>query len=174
VYRPDSAPKDPKSDKYRKYAFPAGRASVRDVHPRNRNAITDPAVPLWITEGVKKADALTSRGLCAVALSGVWNWRSNLGALGDWEDVMLKGRDVIVCYDSDARGNRQVGRAMGRLGRWLKSKGTARVAYVIPPGWNGVQYKGVDDFFAAGGMLEWLWPAGSERRASRPGRRAAR
>jgi hypothetical protein len=39
------------------------------------------------TEVLKKADSLTSRGLCIVALTGVFNWRAHLGTLGDWEDV---------------------------------------------------------------------------------------
>jgi phage/plasmid-associated DNA primase len=160
-YRPDNPPKDPKTGKVRKYAAPAGRASVLDVHPRHRNAIIDPTIPLWITEGIKKADSLTSRGCCAVALSGVWNWRSHLGTLGDWEDVQLRGRHVIICYDADARENPQIGRAMHRLGKWLKSKGAARVTYIIPPGVNGSQPKGVDDFFAAGGSYEWLCQAGA-------------
>ena len=46
-----------------------------DCPPRCRPGLADPAVPLWITEGQKKADALASRGLCAIALLGVWNWR---------------------------------------------------------------------------------------------------
>ena len=160
-YRPDNPVKDTKTGKLRKYAVPAGRASVIDVHPRHRNAIIDPAIPLWITEGIKKADSLTSLGCCAVALSGVWNWRSNLGTLGDWEDIMLRGRHVIICYDGDARGNPHIGRAMDRLGRWLRSKGTARVTYVIPPGVDGQFYKGVDDFFHAGGTVDWLWQGGA-------------
>jgi len=160
-YRPDNPVKDTKTGKIRKYAVPAGRASVVDVHPRHRNAIIDPTVPLWITEGVKKADSLTSHGCCAVALSGVWNWRSNLGTLGDWEDIMLRGRWVLICYDGDARDNPHIGRAMDRLGRWLKSKGAAKVSYVIPPGVNGQFYKGVDDFFHAGGTIDWLWQGGA-------------
>ncbi len=161
-YRPDSAPKDPRG-KLRKYAAQAGRASVADVHPLNRDRIIIPTVPLWITEGVKKADSLTTLGLCTVALSGVWNWRSTLGTLGDWEDIPLKGRHVIICYDSDVRGNKSVGRAMERLGKWLKSKGAARVTYVIPPGLNGVMHKGVDDFLAAGGTLDQLWAGASDK-----------
>ena len=160
-YRPDNPVKDTKTGKLRKYAVPAGRASVVDVHPRHRNAIIDPTVPLWITEGVKQADSLTSHGCCAVALPGVWNWRSNLGSLGDWEDVMLRGRWVIICYDGDARDNPHIGRAMDRLGRWLKSKGAAKVNYVIPPGVGGQFCKGVDDFFHAGGTIDWLWQGGA-------------
>jgi putative DNA primase/helicase len=161
-YRPDSAPREPRTGKLRKYAAQAGRSSVADVHPLNHGRIIDPSVPLWLTEGVKKADALTTQGLCAVALSGVWNWRSTLGTLGDWEDIPLKGRDVAICYDADIRGNKSVGRAMERLGRWLKSKGAGRVLYVIPPGVNGIIHKGVDDFFAAGGTLELLWTGASD------------
>ena len=34
----------------------------------------DPHVPLWITEGCKKADALVSHGACALDIGGVWSW----------------------------------------------------------------------------------------------------
>ena len=39
-------------------------------------------------------DALTTAGACAVMLSGVFNWRSTHGTLGDWEDIPLRGRKV--------------------------------------------------------------------------------
>jgi P4 family phage/plasmid primase-like protien len=142
--------------KLMKYAATKGHASRLDVHPRNRNTVADPTVPLWITEGVKKADSLTSRGCCVVALDGVYNWRSTMGTLGDWEDVPLRGRQVIVCFDADAETNGNVLRAMHRLGRWLKSKG-AIPRYLITPGMvAGTAVKGVDDYFAAGGLLQDL------------------
>jgi Domain of unknown function (DUF3854) len=62
-----------------KYASPRGQTSRIDVHPRNRDKIADATTELWITEGIKKADSLTSRGLCVIALTGVFNWRSTLG-----------------------------------------------------------------------------------------------
>lgn len=128
-----------------------------DVHPRNRARITDVTVPLWITEGVKKGDALASRGCCVVTLTGVFNWRSKLATLGDWEDVALKGREIILCFDADAKTNMNVARAMVRLGRWLKSKGAKTVRYLIVPNEiNGTRTKGVDDYFAAGGTIEVL------------------
>src|SRR5260370_30382934 len=80
-YRPDRPPRDPKTGKYRKYAAQTGRASVVDVHPRWRNAITDPTVPLWIAEGVKKADCLTSLRLRREAHQG----RGRLP--GRWRDA---------------------------------------------------------------------------------------
>lgn len=147
-----------------KYASQQGRASVLDVHPRWTTLgdnlippIRDVTRPLWITEGVKKADSLTSRGCITVALGGVYNWRSNLGTLGDWEDIPLNGRTVYVAFDADATTNPMVLRAMTRLGRWLKSKGVTQTLYVIPPAThNGAATKGVDDYFAAGGTLDEL------------------
>lgn len=143
--------------KVMKYASPKGQTNRLDVHPRNTGAIVDPTAELWITEGVKKGDSLTSRGICAVSLTGVYGWRSHLGTLGEWEDVALKGRAVTVCFDADAKTNPNVLRAMIRLGRWLKSRGATKVWYlVVPAEVNGKAVKGVDDFFAAGGTVEEL------------------
>ena len=144
-----------------RYASIKGGARL-DVHPRwtigagDRVVppIKDATVPLWITEGVKKGDALTSRGVCTIALAGVYNWRSTLGALGDWEDVALKGREVTICFDADTITKPAVQGAMKRLGQWLRHKGVGRVRYlVVPAGVNGSAVKGVDDYFAAGGTL---------------------
>jgi putative DNA primase/helicase len=140
-----------------RYASPKGQASRLDVHPRNRDKIADPTVELWIIEGIKKGDSLTSRGLCVVSLTGVFNWRSQLGTLGDWEDVPLKGRSVTICFDADAKSNPNVLRAMVRLGNWLKSKSVKQVRYLIVPSeTHGIAVKGADDFFAAGGTIEEL------------------
>jgi hypothetical protein len=138
------------------------------VHPRNRDKIADPTVELWIIEGIKKGDSLTSRGLCVVSLTGVFNWRSQLGTLGDWEDVPLKGRSVTICFDADAKSNPNVLRAMVRLGNWLKSKSVKQVGYLIVPSeTHGIAVKGADDFFAAGGTIEEL-KAAATTAAPRP------
>lgn len=160
-YRPDHPRKDDRG-KLRKYEMPKGRAAVLDVHPNNRDKIADPTVPLWITEGVKKGDALTSHGLCVVALSGVFSWRSTHGTLGDWEDVALRGREVTVVFDADAGSNPNVARAMARLGHWLRSK-QATVRYIVCPMVNADGKTGVDDFLASGGTLEELEGAATDR-----------
>ena len=56
-----------------KYASRKGTPNRLDVHPRWCKSMADPTVPLWITEGVKKADSMTSRGLPTIALTGVFN-----------------------------------------------------------------------------------------------------
>ena len=161
MYRPDIPPKDPKTGKPRKYVMPAGRAAVLDVHPFSSDRIIDPTIPLWVTEGTKKGDALTTAGACAVTLSGVYNWRANLGTLGDWEDVPLRGRKVFVCFDADAAVNPNVAKAMARLGAWLKSKG-AKPQYIVVPG-DPASKAGADDFLAAGGTIGELVAVASAR-----------
>lgn len=164
-----------RTGKKMKYAAAKGGALRLDVHPRwsadrgQRDAalvpaIQDPALRLWITEGVKKADSLTSRGEVTVALSGVFNWRNQHGTLGDWEDVRLRGREIVICFDADAITKVQVASAMQRLGKWLVHKGAAKVWYcVVPAAVNGSAVKGVDDFFAAGGTLKDLEKAFESR-----------
>jgi P4 family phage/plasmid primase-like protien len=150
-----------------KYLSARGQCSRLDVHPRNRARVVDPSVPLWITEGIKKADALTSRGRCVIALMGVYNWRNKLATLGDWEDIPLKGREIVLCFDADARKNPNVARAMVRLGRWLRSKGAARVAFlIVPHEVGGVPVKGADDYLAAGGTIEALLAAATTQAPS--------
>jgi P4 family phage/plasmid primase-like protien len=161
-WRPDTPQRD-RQGKRPKYVMPAGTAGKLDVHPRNKDRIADPTVELWVTEGVKKADALTSRGACTVALAGVYNWRSRNGTLGDWEDIPLKGRDVVICFDADAVDKPNVLRAMQRFGAWLVSKRAKPVYLVTPDEVNGNSTKGADDFLAAGGTLDELRRAARSR-----------
>ncbi len=125
-YRPDEPRiKDGKSVKYE---TPPGTGMVLDVHPRVRKMLCDPKVPLLITEGIKKGDALISRGLCAVALLGVWNFRGRnekggLTAPAEWESIALNdGRPVSIVYDSDVMRKPGVYKALVRLKNFLESR----------------------------------------------------
>lgn len=141
-----------------KYACVKGQVSRLDVHPRHtilaKDAVVPPirdvSKPLFITEGIKKADSLTSKGFVAVALNGVFGWRSTLGTLGEWEDVTLKGRKVGIVFDSDIVTSQQVRKAAFRLQKWLRSRGADPLFFIPPAEHNGRPTKGVDDYFAAG------------------------
>ena len=80
VLRPDNprfkagTAKDTKP-KIIKYEFPQGYPMRIDCPPICQAMMADPSIPLWVTEGIKKADALASRGLCAIDLLGVWNFK---------------------------------------------------------------------------------------------------
>jgi P4 family phage/plasmid primase-like protien len=146
-----------------KYESPSKAPLVIDVPEYTRGVLTDTSVPLWLTEGMKKTDALVSQGLAAIGLTGVFNWRNSHGVLGDWEEIPIKGRVIVLCFDADAAGNRNVQLAMSRLGAWLRTKGASTVHYlVVPPKVGESDVKGVDDYFAAGGDLETLRSAATQ------------
>ncbi|MDP9363305.1 MAG: DNA polymerase [Chloroflexota bacterium] len=143
-----------------KYETAKGGRNRLDVPPPVRGRLGNPAVPLWITEGARKADSAASRGLCCVSIAGVANWRGKnddggLTALVDWEHVHLKGRLVYLAFDSDAMTKAPVYRELIRLGRFLASRG-ADVRYVYLPAGPGEAKVGLDDFFAGGGTVEEL------------------
>jgi hypothetical protein len=101
-----------KDGKPLKYETPSGARMALDVPPAGRRDLGDPTIPLFITEGVRKADAAASIGLCCIGVLGVWNWRATnewggKTALPDWEMIAFKdandaGRAVYIAFDSDA------------------------------------------------------------------------
>jgi hypothetical protein len=151
-----SRPDEPriKDGKAIKYETPSGSRMTIDVHPYMRDKLGDPSVPLWITEGIKKGDSLTSRGLCTVTLLGVWNWRGTnehggKTALPEWEYIALEERKVYVVFDSDVMVKSQVHKALSRLRGFLESR-SAEVHIVYLPHGEGGKKQGVDDYFVAG------------------------
>lgn len=152
VLRPDT-PRVNGNGKPSKYEFMAGARPRIDVPPRARAAIHDPAMPLYVTEGAKKADAAVSAGLSCIALGGVWSWRGTgaaggKAALADWESIALNGREVVLAFDSDAADNAQVAEALHRLGAFLAQRG-AVVRYLIPPAAAETGKVGLDDLIVS-------------------------
>ncbi len=149
-----------KDGKQIKYETPARSRMTIDVHPSMRNKVRDPSVPLWITEGIKKGDSLTSRGLCSVTLPGVWSWRGTneqggKTALPEWEEIALNGRPAYIVFDSDVMLKPQVHEAVRRLKGFLESRG-AEVWVIYLPHGEGGKKQGVDDFFVAGHSVDDL------------------
>jgi hypothetical protein len=142
------------------YEMPAGSRNLIDIHPRFRDELGDPTKPLFITEGVHKADVLASLGFPCLALSGVWNWRGTNAqggstALSDWHNVALNEREVFIVFDSDVRSNSLVLGAMRELALYLKGKG-ASVHTAAPPAGEGGEDVGIDDYLL-NGDLEKKW-----------------
>lgn len=153
--RPDSPRLILGRKKPNKYETPNGQQNILDVHPEAVPLLRDPNIPLIITEGVKKGDAMFGAwGKPVVTLSGVDNWRGKnelggLMALAAWNDIPLKGRTVYIAFDSDISENIDVKRAAEKLAAYLKSKG-ATVKYFAFPSTNGKKVGG-DDYVAANG-----------------------
>jgi hypothetical protein len=143
VYSPDGEttsyqlrPDKPRNRK-RKYEQPAGVGCILDVHPSMMHAVADPSVPLWITEGVKKGDALTSRECCAVSIVGVWNWQRKAEPLPCWDHVALEGRECYVVFDSDVMVKPEVQLALERLATFLQGRGAVLQVVYLPEVVNG-------------------------------------
>jgi len=152
--RKPKLPDGTRPQKVRKYETPKGASMQMDCSPACRAQLADPNVPLYITEGIKKADSLVSRGKPAIALLGVWNWRgtNSLGgttALPEWELIALKDRIVNVVFDSDVTRKSQVQHALKRLTAFLQNRGAYVNVIYLPHCENG-RKQGVDDYFAAG------------------------
>lgn len=144
-----------------KYETPAGTRMAIDVPPRSRKAILDPSIPLWITEGVKKGDALAQHGLCAIDLIGVWNHRGTneyggLTDLSDWSNIALNGRTIYIAFDNDVMLKPEVKKAMIALARMLKRRGAGKIIPIVPHIESHEGKLGVDDFFVLGGTAAEL------------------
>jgi Domain of unknown function (DUF3854)/Domain of unknown function (DUF927) len=137
-----------------KYETVSGTAVALDVPPASRVYLRDSAIALLITEGPLKADAAVSHELCCIALLGVWNFRGT-EALADWDNIVLKGRNVYIAFDSDAISNPQVYKALARLKGFLELRGADVQIICLPPGQDGSKV-GLDDYLAAGHTAEEL------------------
>ncbi|MFN9687210.1 MAG: plasmid replication protein, CyRepA1 family [Cyanobacteriota bacterium] len=107
-------------------------------------------LPLVAIEGPKKAGALLSIGVPAVALPGIWPGQT---ARAELLAQSLKGRSVWVLFDASTREDPDEPKAADRLGRELARVG-AKVKVGIVPGTHG---KGADDHLVNGGSWEELF-----------------
>jgi len=158
-FRPDN-PRLNSKGKPIKYETPKGAANRLDCPPTCQKLLPNPNIPLWITEGVKKGDALASFGECVIDLTGIWNWRAknSFGGItisSDFDSIALNGRQVYLAPDSDYATNPGVSQAVRRLAESLKRKKASVHIVLLPPGNNGTK-TGVDDFLAGGHSLEEL------------------
>jgi hypothetical protein len=152
-FRPDT-PRI-KDGKELKYETPWRQPNMIDFPPGVAERLKDRDTPIWITEGVKKADAGYLAGLAIVGLTGVWNWLRDGAALPDFRDLALKNREVILCFDSDITIKDGVWKAVRDLGQWLKLTRQANVKYCLLPH-NGDGKTGLDDYLAAGHTVDDL------------------
>lgn len=133
-----------------KYEMPAGATMRIDCPPACRPMMGDPAIPIWITEGIPKGDSLASQGLCAIALLGVWLFKgkNELGGVTisvDLDSIAWNSRQVRIVFDSDVMEKPSVRKAQERLAEILRRRGAAVTAVYLPNGPDGEKV-GVDDY----------------------------
>jgi len=138
-----------------KYETPADSLCILDVHPSMYALARDASADLWITEGVKKGDSLTSRGECTVSLTGVWNFQRDGELLPCWQHIALEGRTVRVVFDSDVMAKPEVQLALERLEGELEERGARVLVVYLQDAPDGSKV-GVDDYLASGGTVAQL------------------
>ena len=137
-----------------KYEQPQGEPVRVDCPPTCQPQLRDPKIPLFITEGQKKADALASKGACAIALTGVWNWKSKNDYGGttftnDLDYIAWDNRQVYLVFDSDVMTKQGVRQALERFTEHLQRK-KAHIRHIYLPHYESGK-TGVDDWFVATG-----------------------
>ncbi|MFI5258792.1 MAG: DUF3854 domain-containing protein [Candidatus Limnocylindrales bacterium] len=137
-----------------KYETPRGSRMVLDVPPACRSNLGNPSVPLFVTEGVRKADAAASIGLCCIDVIGVWSWRgtNEVGgkiALVDWDSIALNDRLIYIVFDSDVMTKIGVYQALARLKAFLESRHAHVQLIYLPSEPDGAKV-GLDDYLGAG------------------------
>lgn len=150
MLRPDNPRIDNRGQRLIKYESPRGQAPVLDILPRYKPLLSDVSVPIWITEGAKKADSLASlfdMAIVPVSINGVYGWSSG-GMISDFGALQIRGRSVVLVPDGDINHNQNVFMAIDRLAHILEAKGATVTLLSLPD--VGGQKVGVDDYIAAG------------------------
>lgn len=147
-----------------KYEQPVGEA-LRAYFPSASIEGLQGTQPVFITEGEKKALALSQLGVAAIGLGGVDCWGKNGELIEDLSNIAWSDRDAYVIFDYDEKPvtRKNVQSAAKRLSGALYDARTNEVFIVeIPPGPHG-EKQGIDDFLVANGA-DAFWELVKESR----------
>jgi hypothetical protein len=118
------------------------------IPARARAALADPAVPLLITEGEKKALKADQEGLACLAIGGLWTWRAGGNPVADLDRIDWFERETLIVPDSDVWTRPDLLQPVFALGKELEGR-AAKVAVVkLPSGAEGAKV-GLDDYLCA-------------------------
>ncbi|MBP3956715.1 DUF3854 domain-containing protein [Gemmata sp. G18] len=149
-----------KNGKAIKYESPLGKPLRAYFPPSTRAALTDPSIPLLVTEGMKKALKADQDGFPCVGLAGVYGWcrKRTVGPDGkktgarelipDLAAVAWRGRAVTIAFDSDRATNPDVARAERHLAEALTAVGAIVRVARLPGAPSGAKV-GLDDYLVA-------------------------
>lgn len=141
--------------KYETKKATANRLYVPDLAD---SVLKDATIPLYFTEGEKKALKACQEGLPTIALAGVWSWLSRQGEqsqpLPDIDEINLKDRECLLVYDSDTVEKTEVQWAEYRLAQELESRGAKVCAIRLPEGKGGAKV-GLDDYLVSHSVEEF-------------------
>lgn len=139
-----------KKPKVQRYAQPPG-SGVHAYFPVVRGTdwkaiAADHTYPLVVVEGEKKALAATLEGFATVGLGGVYNFYANGVLLPELDRFKWAGREVYICFDSDAAENPDIQAAEARLASELSLRRGAVLYLVRLPAAGDGSKQGIDDY----------------------------
>lgn len=115
----------------------------------------DPQVPIYITEGERKAAKACVMDLPCLGLAGVWNWcvkqddnyqKKIIQPIKDFQLLEWNGRKTYIVFDSDSIYNSNIEYAIQALRRTLIKFGADPYRIDLPQ--KGGNKVGLDDFLA--------------------------
>ncbi len=146
--RPD-CPRESEGTPIRYELVPECRGKI-DVPRGVPPALQDGTRRMLITTSVIGADALVSRGECAVALVGAW-----ANCVGDrlWDQLPVAGRTIGIILDSDEFIESAHRAAIKRFVRGLNQRGADARVLLVPPGLTAENVT-LEEFLAGGGDVD--------------------
>ena len=121
--------------------------------------------PLVFIEGPVKVDSCFEHiptGFCFVGLTGTWNTKDCRDEKGNWHPdndtrllpelkaIPMRGRKIIILFDSDIEDNITVDDAATDIGNWTHKRGEKPHRCTLPSEPNGGK-NGADDFLVRHG-----------------------
>jgi hypothetical protein len=154
IYRPNAADPERPGLKYEARCKALGSpGNVLAISTGQRHLVDDVSVPVIFVEGMKKMLSIVSAArragavVLVVAIGGVWNWMSDGKPISDMFDILVEGRKVYICFDSDVFRNPDVSDAARRFASHLKGRGAVVYLCYLPDQADGSK-TGADDFLA--------------------------
>lgn len=133
-----------------RYLQRAGTGCRLYVPPSVAPLLADPAHPLAITEGEKKALAITKAGWPCVGTGGIWNFTTDGELISDLKAIPWRSRIVRLIADADVWWREDLLLAVFRFARLLEAE-EATVFIVKLPALPEIEKTGADDFLVAKG-----------------------
>jgi len=139
-----------------RYLSPKGGGQFPFVLPAvHMHLVANPAAPVVISEGEKKALRATLAGVPTIGLTGIDCWSEGKGSRRPHSLLaryLTPGRCVVMVYDSDGTTEEKVvqfDRSAERLARAIENAGCAFRRTFVPAAPDGAK-RGLDDWLQAG------------------------
>ena len=132
--------------------------------------LNDITIPLVVIEGPVKVDSCYEHiptGYCFIGLTGTWNIVDRRDEDGKWDSqndsrvlpelkgIPMKGRKVIVLFDSDIADNSSVSKAAKFIANWVRRRGARPHKLLLPNEPDG-RKNGADDFLVRHGAAQLI------------------